>query len=111
KGVDWSVSCNGGGCGSVNPAHTARGIAKTYTPPASVPTGNPVTITAASTALPAQTATATVTIENTSTIGLLNGKYAFSLSGQDVTASGFYAVVGSLTADGNGNITSGEEDF
>jgi hypothetical protein len=111
KGVDWSVSCNGGGCGSFNPAHTASGIATTYTAPASVPTGNSVTITAASTAVPAQTVTATVTIANTSTIGLLNGKYAFSFSGQDVTASGFYAVVGSLTADGNGNITTGEEDF
>jgi hypothetical protein len=111
KGVDWSVSCNGGGCGSFNPAHTASGIATTYTAPASVPTGNSVTITAASTAVPAQTVTATVTIANTSTIGLLNGKYAFSFSGQDVTASGFYAVVGGLTADGNGNITTGEEDF
>ena len=109
KGVDWTVSCTGGSCGSFNPAHTPSGIATTYTAPPSLPTGNTVTITAASTAVPAQTATATVTIANTSTIGLINGKYALSFSGTDV--NGFYAVVGGLTADGNGNITAGEEDF
>ena len=40
--------------------------------------------------------------------GALNGQYAFSLSGYN--GRGFLAVVGSLTADGNGHITAGEAD-
>jgi hypothetical protein len=39
---------------------------------------------------------------------LLNGQYAFSLSGHN--EAGFLAVVGSFTADGQGHITAGEAD-
>ncbi len=39
---------------------------------------------------------------------VLNGQYAFSLSG--FNGSGFLSVVGSFTADGIGNITAGEAD-
>lgn len=60
-GVDWAVTCGGGSsCGSFNPAHTASGVATTYTAPNSVPTGNTVTISAAATAAPTSVATATV---------------------------------------------------
>jgi hypothetical protein len=38
----------------------------------------------------------------------LKGQYAFSMSGQD--SGGFFARVGSFTADGSGNITAGIED-
>lgn len=38
----------------------------------------------------------------------LNGTYAMSFSGID--ANGFFAVAGSITADGNGHITSGQLD-
>jgi hypothetical protein len=38
----------------------------------------------------------------------LNGTYAMSFSGVD--ANGFFAVAGSITADGNGHITSGQLD-
>lgn len=41
--------------------------------------------------------------------GNLNGTYAFSLSGSD--ANGFFAVAGSLQADGAGRITGGVEDI
>ena len=40
----------------------------------------------------------------------LKGNYIFSLSGIDLNGFTFYAV-GVLTADGNGNITGGEEDL
>jgi hypothetical protein len=40
---------------------------------------------------------------------LLNGQYAFSLSGYNAAAS-FLTVAGSLTADGHGHITAGEAD-
>jgi len=38
----------------------------------------------------------------------LHGRYAFTMSGTDV--NGFFARVGSITADGQGNITDGIED-
>lgn len=41
----------------------------------------------------------------------LQGSYAFGLSGVDSTAINPLATVGSFTLDGNGNITSGVEDF
>jgi hypothetical protein len=39
----------------------------------------------------------------------LKGTYSFAISGNN--GGGFFAVAGSLTADGNGNITSGTEDI
>jgi hypothetical protein len=43
------------------------------------------------------------------TAGILNGTYAFAFSGTD--ANGFFAVAGSLQADGAGHITGGVEDI
>src|SRR5258708_16883951 len=39
----------------------------------------------------------------------LKGQYAFSMSGEYGSA-GFFARIGSFTADGNGNITAGIQD-
>ena len=69
-GVDWIVQCQGTPCGSVSPAHTASGVATTFTAPSSVPPagpgGNPpagtVDIIASSTASSGTTATITLTI-------------------------------------------------
>src|SRR5580704_2049945 len=108
-GVDWSVTCTSADCGSISPAHTASGGATTYTAPATVPTGGSVTITAASTTDPTATASATVTITPIGSNASLTGQYAIAATGMD--ANGFYALAGSITADGNGNITGGEEDF
>jgi len=113
-GVDWTVTCGSVGvCGSFNPTHTQSGVTTTFTAPASIPTGNTVTIIATATADTSKTATVTVTITSAGRTGLLNGQYAFSFTGTTSTdnANGFYAAIGSLTADGNGNITAGEEDF
>jgi hypothetical protein len=41
--------------------------------------------------------------------GSFNGQYAFAATG--VNTSGFFALAGSLQADGNGNIVSGVEDI
>jgi hypothetical protein len=48
--------------------------------------------------------------------GSLSGQYAFALSGnqfivQSATTQGYYREAGVFTADGNGNITAGTEDF
>jgi hypothetical protein len=63
-GVDWTVTCgSAGACGSFSLTHTASGAATVYTAPASVPTGNTVTIKATSTADNTKSANAnTVTI-------------------------------------------------
>jgi len=110
-GVDWSVTCGGSMCGSFSASHTASGVTTTFTAPTSQPPGNTVTITAASTAAPAVTASAPVAITNPGLVSLLKGQYAFSVKGIDTNGTGTYAAVGSITADGLGNITAGEEDF
>lgn len=109
KGVDWTVTCGGSDCGMISPTHTDSGTTTTYTAPASVPTGNTVNITATATASSSATTTGTVTITSGETGTALNGQYAFLVSGADPT--GFYVAVGSLIADGDGNITGGEEDL
>ena len=114
-GVSWSVSCtnsiSGAGCGTFNPTTSSGNTPQTsYTAPASVPSGGvDVTISATSIANGITTGTANVTILPNANLGLLNGPYALFLSGQN--ASGFYTIVGSVTADGLGNITVGAEDI
>lgn len=67
-GADWTLSCGAGeDCGTIT-AHTASGIAATYTAPANVPGSGVVQVTAASTGDPAANATATVTITTSSTV-------------------------------------------
>ena len=114
-GVDWSVTCGSGStsCGTFSLTHTVSGGATTFTAPLTSPSGGSITITATATATdksssPA-TAVATVAINSAGRAGLLVGQYAFSLSGADT--KGFYASVGSVILDGNGNVKSGEQDF
>jgi hypothetical protein len=113
-GVNWTVTCGSTDCGSFNPTHTASDAETVYTAPASVPASGSVTIIATTAATPAATAAQQVTITGVgSETGLLNGQYAFYVTGTDngQQPPNFYAIVGSITADGNGNITAGEEDF
>jgi hypothetical protein len=112
-GVSWSASCTqtaGAGCGTFNPVSSpgSNNPTTSYTAPASVPTGGTVTITATSLAAGVSAVgTAEVTIQPNSNLGFLTGSYTLLLSGQN--SAGFFAVVGSLTADGRGGITNGEE--
>ena len=115
KGVDWSVSCGGSACGYFIPQHTANDInasapnvVTSYTAPTAVPPGGTVTITATATADPTKQATTTLNVTAaTLSNHLLKGQYAFLLEG--VHLYGTSAVAGSIIADGNGNITGGEE--
>ena len=110
-GVDWTVTCGSANCGSFSPTHTASGASTTYTAPTTPPTGGTVTITAASTASTSgANASATITITPVATAGSLTGQYAFYVSGYD-TAGSLYVAAGSVTLDGMGNVTAGEEDF
>ena len=114
-GVNWSLTCGTGNtaCGSLAFTHTVSGGANTFTAPASPPSGGTVTIiaTAAATAT-ASTPTSvssTVAISSVGQAGLLIGQFAFYLAGTD--SKGFYTEAGSVTLDGKGNVTGGEEDF
>jgi hypothetical protein len=104
-GVTWSVTCNGGACGSFTPTATATGVATAYQAPATVPTGNTVTVTATSATDTTKSASATIAV----TPPLLSdGTYIYNLSGQDGT--GPYFVAGAFTVQ-TGVITGGEQDF
>ncbi len=110
-GVTWTATCGGTQCGSFNPAATANSAATTYTAPATVPTGNSVTLVATSVTDHTKTASATVTITAAATAVLPDGTYVFSLAGEDITQSGSpYFVAGAFTVL-NKTITGGEQDF
>jgi hypothetical protein len=112
-GVNWSVTCTGGTgtnpCGSFSPTNTLTGVATTYTAPATAPTGGTVTITATSAAQSnVSDSTPAIPITANTSAGLLSGQYAFNISAQN--GFGYFGAVGSITADGQGHITMGEED-
>jgi len=101
--VDWSISgaaCSVSTCGSI----TSAGL---YTAPSAVPSLATVIVKATSQIDVSQSASAIVTIVANQN-SKLQGQYAFNFTGFD--ASGVYQAAGSLTADGNGNVTAGKED-
>jgi len=109
-GVTWAVTCGSSGCGSLSAASTASGAATDFTAPATVPTGNTVTITATSVTDVTKSASAVVTVTSPLTT-LADGTYVFSLAGQDIDNGGSpYFVAGAFTL-ASGTITGGEQDF
>ncbi|MGA8767155.1 MAG: hypothetical protein WB559_09055 [Candidatus Acidiferrales bacterium] len=112
-GVTFTITANGAdcqpGCGTISGATKGSVV---YTPPASLPSSpnNQPTIKATSVTDPTKSDTDTFTIKaSVSNLGLLDGQYAFLVSGFD--ASGFaIGIAGSFTADGAGRITGGELD-
>jgi hypothetical protein len=100
--VNWALNCQASAdaCGTI----TTAGV---YTAPASPPPGGNVSLTAAAkdNSVPAAGAVITVQYSN----GTLNGQYAFTFSGQNAGAS--YVAAGSISFDGNGNITGGTQDI
>jgi len=105
--VSWQVNGVAGGNSKAGTI-TSTGL---YTAPDVIPSPASVTISAvlqADTSISGNSiATITAVVFNNSS---LKGNYVFSLSGIDLNGNAFYAV-GALTADGNGNITGGEEDL
>lgn len=100
-GVDWTCSA-----GTIAPTHTASGGQTVFTAPDA--TGS-VTVTATSTADHSTKASATISIVPIGSNSMLSGTYVFSVGGTD--SSGSYAAAGAIVADGNGNITGGEQDY
>jgi hypothetical protein len=105
--VTWQVNGVTGGDSATVGTISTTGL---YTAPAAVPSSAAVTVTAVSQAESAKSGSATVTIADAYSNGFLSGSYAFILSGTDKT-SGFFSAVGRFTADGNGNLQNGVQDF
>lgn len=105
--VNWQVNGVTGGNATVGTI-SSTGL---YTAPDVIPSPASVTVTAVLQADTSVTGNSIVTVTtvvfNNSS---LKGSYIFSLSGIDSGGTAFYAV-GAVTADGNGNITAGEEDL
>jgi hypothetical protein len=106
--VLWSVSgagCNGASCGTVLPILASTAL---YQAPAGIPSPANVNVTATLVSDSSKSASAVATIVPLSN-SRLNGQYAFLFKGFD--PSGTYLAAGSVTADGNGHLTSGTEDI
>jgi hypothetical protein len=105
--ITWQVNGVTGGNTSVGTI-SASGL---YTAPSVIPNPASVTITAFITDMSTVAGSSIVTIAAV-TFGnsSLKGNFVFGLSGLDLNANAFYAI-GTITADGNGNITAGEEDI
>ena len=119
KGVSWALNANGATgtscvptCGSLSAATTTS---VTYTPPAAVPASpnNAPTLVATSVAdtTKSDSDAFTITAAPTNNDAELKGQYAFLVGGFDDATGKQFAYIGSLTADGAGNITSGVEDI
>jgi len=104
-GVDWSCTPTGT-CGTFTPAHTASGATTVYMAPR---TSGPVTITATSTAEPAQFKQASVTINPVATVGDLTGTYTFFVNGFN-SFEFPYSVAGSVVL-GGAQITGEQDEF
>jgi hypothetical protein len=111
-GVTWTLTAGGSDCTPACGTLTVplgSLLQATYQPPATLPSGaaaNP-TITATSVTNPNISDSFMFTINGA--VALLKGSYSFLLRGFDVAGSPM-CMAGSVTADGNGNITAGEFD-
>lgn len=104
--LQWNVAA-----GSTLPAGlglSASGLLS-GTPTAPATTTFSITVTDSEAPPASVTASFSLTINGTQNLGLLKGTYAFVFSG--FNSKGAVIVAGSFTADGNGNITLGVEDF
>ena len=124
NGLDWAITCTAvdpdgaPNCGSLNISnlHTASGTTVNYLPPSvvsydsngQVVGSQTVNITAFATADHSKNVTTLVNVS--SYVSVLNGTYVFQVQGSDANAFP-YQVTGTITLDGNGNITSGKQTF
>lgn len=105
QAVGWSVSgpgCMGASCGTID----ANGL---YVAPVLVPSPPTVAVTATSGADFTKSSSATVTIEPGGNSAQLNGQYALFFSGS--VGASTVAIVGTFTADGNGNLVQSTADI
>jgi hypothetical protein len=125
SGVTWSLTQNAAACspscGTISPTSTASGEPATYTPPVTAPASPLVTVNATSVEDTTKSAPAAVTLTastgslacsaGSGSESLLTGQYAFLVHGFGSQSNTAFFYAGSITADGTGKITAGEEDI
>src|ERR1019366_1123510 len=86
----------------------ASGVATSSAFTANATVGGPYNVTATSTGL----TSANFSLTNTAVV-VTSNNYSFYLSGLEAINGGpnFYALAGSVTVDGNGNVLAGEQDY
>lgn len=108
-GVNWSC-VPVGTCGSFSQTPSASGAMVSYTAPATAPTTGKITITAASVTDNTMQASATFAIFGVGSTANLRGQYSFFLTAPNGNR-GSTSLLGSVTLDGNGNVTGGVQDL
>ena len=114
-GVTWTLTAGSSNCspdcGTLVPA-AAPSFSAIYTPPATVPTGASANPTIAATSVTKTSSSDSFAFAIVSSAALFKGNYVFLLRGYYNGASGTpMALVGTVVADGNGNLTGGELDI
>jgi hypothetical protein len=108
-GISWSISPSTGAGTLSNAMNNGFSGSVMYQAPTSPPSPNSVTITATPSDSHVSAATDTFTI-TAAPMAMLDGQFAIELSGFNLTGETLGAV-GSITADGAGNITGGSIDL
>jgi hypothetical protein len=108
-GISWSISPSTGAGTLSNAMNNGFSSSVMYQAPSTPPNPNSVTITATPSDTRVGAATDAFNIM-ASPMAMLDGQFAIELSGVDLTG-GTLAAVGSITADGAGNISGGSIDF
>jgi hypothetical protein len=112
RGVDWNLTCSpAGNCGTLAPLHTDSGVPATYTPPATV-FGSSETVNIVAFAASDHSKNVPASFAVNGLNGDLSGTYVFEVLGSAPNfGSSVKQIAGVFVADGNGNITSGEQTF
>lgn len=113
-GVAWSLTAGGSSCapacGTITSGTGGPPFTAAYQPPTSVPSGANASPTISATSVTSSSASDSFSFTINSPSALLKGSYALLLRGYYLAGSPM-ALAGSITADGSGNITSGEFDI
>jgi hypothetical protein len=109
SGVSWSCTPIAA-CGSFSQNPSPSGTLITYTAPGTAPSTGKVAITATSVTDSTMQATGTFAISGLASVASLHGKYSFFLAAPNGNR-GTTSLLGSVTLDGNGNVTDGVQDL
>jgi hypothetical protein len=105
-GVDWSLTCASGNCGSLSAPHTTSGQPVTYTPPSTI-AGNAQIVNIGAFATADHSQNVLTSINVTAFGSNLMGTYVLEVQGYEGGSP--YQAIATIVLDGNGNVTSGEQ--
>ncbi|HTC61844.1 MAG TPA: hypothetical protein VK709_03305 [Candidatus Saccharimonadales bacterium] len=112
-GVTWALTAGGNSCspacGTLTPSTGSPVLSAVYVPPATLPTGASASPTISATSVTKSSKSDNFTFSIVTAFTRLKGSYSLLLRGYDLAGSPM-SMAGSVTADGQGNITAGEFD-